>query len=67
MNEQEFNEIIEKIKQNERKSERIKWMGKIAKNYLEEQERKEQQDFYFFWFGVFPLATITSIFLFFKK
>ena len=67
MNEQELNDIVEEIKRDARKSERIKWMSRIAENYLEEQERKKQQDFKFFWFGVFPVATIMGIFLFFKK
>lgn len=45
MNEQEIMELIEKIKQNERKNERIIWMNRIVKNYLqEEQERKRKEN-----------------------
>ena len=65
MNEQQLYDIIEKIKQNERKNERILWMTRIAQNFQEEERKRKQENF--MWFGVFSLIFGSGFYFLFRK
>ena len=67
MNEQQAEQLIEEIKQNERKKERILWMSRIAKEFREEEGRRRRESQNLKWFAISSFVLGSAFYLLFKK